>query len=103
MSFPRSNFLGNVSTYVFDKCVWHFRERKLVVGNHHIYYAKKILNTFVCVEVRILLENEIYMKLNFSDAISRNILIGNDFFVFKYPFTCKQIISKFSLLLLKLM
>jgi len=27
---------------------------KLIVGHRDIYYAKKILNFFVCVEVRIL-------------------------------------------------
>jgi len=29
--------------------------------------------------------------------------IGNDIFVFKYPVTCKQKISKFTLVILKLM
>jgi len=29
--------------------------------------------------------------------------IGNDSFVFEYPFTCKQKISKFAIILLKLM
>ena len=28
--------------------------RKLIVGHRGIYYAKKILNIFVCVELRIL-------------------------------------------------
>jgi len=29
---------------------------KLIAGHRDIYYAKKILNSFVCVEVRILVE-----------------------------------------------
>jgi len=29
---------------------------KLIVGHRDIYYAKKILNSFVCVAVRILVE-----------------------------------------------
>jgi len=29
--------------------------------------------------------------------------IGNDYFVFKYPVTCKQKISKITLILMKLM
>ena len=29
---------------------------ELIVGHRDIYYAKQILNTFVCVEVRILVE-----------------------------------------------
>jgi len=28
MSFPNSNFEGNVITYVFGKSFWHYRERK---------------------------------------------------------------------------
>jgi len=53
--------------------------------------------------VWILVESEIYMKPHFPEIISRNIQFENDFFVFKYPVTCKQKISKFSLLLKKLM
>jgi len=41
------------------------------------------------------------MKLHFSEVISRNILTGNDFFVFNYPVKCKQKISKLSIFLLK--
>ena len=29
---------------------------KLILGHRAIYYAKKIINTFVCVEIRILVE-----------------------------------------------
>jgi len=43
------------------------------------------------------------MKLTFSEAITTNMQIGNEFFVFKYLVTCKQKISKFTLILLKLM
>jgi len=53
--------------------------------------------------LEFLKKSEIYMKLNFSEAITTNMQIGKYFFVFKYPVTCKQNISKFSLFLLKLM
>ena len=43
------------------------------------------------------------MKLNFPEAITTNMQIGKDIFVFKNPVTCKQITSKFTLILLKLM
>jgi len=56
MSFPNRNFEENFSTYVIGKSFWLYRELKLIVGHRDIYYAKKILNTFVCVEVRILVE-----------------------------------------------
>jgi len=43
------------------------------------------------------------MKLTFPEAITKNLQILNDFFVFKYQVTCKQKISKFSLFLLQFM
>ena len=64
---------------------------KLCVGHCVMYYAKEMLHYFGCVEVRMLVEKEIYMKL-----------IGNDSFLFKYTVTCKQNFSKCSLFILKL-
>jgi len=43
------------------------------------------------------------MNVTFSEAITTNMQIGNDYLVYKYQVICKQKISKFSLLLLKLM
>jgi len=43
------------------------------------------------------------MKDIYPEIISTHTLIGNDIFVFKYPVTCKQILHKLSLFLLKLM
>jgi len=55
MSFSNSNFEGNFSTYVFGKSFWHYRELKIdCCAWRHI--LKKILYSFVCVEVRILVE-----------------------------------------------
>ena len=44
-----------------------------------------------------------YEAQNFPEAITTNMQIGYDSFVFKYPVTCKQKISKFTLIVLKLM
>jgi len=41
-------------------------------------------------------------KSHFPDFISTNMMFGNDFFVFKISFTCKQKISKILYFLLKL-
>jgi len=38
---------------------------------------------------------KIILSTNFPDVISTNMLIGNDFFVFKYPFKCKQYFPNF--------
>jgi len=57
MSFPNSNFEGNISTFVFGKYFDIIDHWKLSVWHRDIYYAKKILNYFVCVEVRIFVEN----------------------------------------------
>ena len=56
LSFPSSNFEGNVSTYVFGKSFWHYRELKIECWIRVIYNAEKILNSFICVEVRTLVE-----------------------------------------------
>jgi hypothetical protein len=61
LSFPNSNFVGNFSNYVFGKSFWHYRELKIeCLTSRH--------NTFVCLEVRILVEksnvyeNHIFQK-----------------------------------------
>ena len=67
-------------------------------------YIKKKLNFFICVEVRILCKNVKYVwSSHIPEAITTNMQPGNDSFVFEYPVTCKQKISKFTLILLKLM
>jgi len=55
MSFPNSNFDGNISTYVFGKSFWNYRGLNIDCWTtRYIYIAKKILNTFLWVEFRIL-------------------------------------------------
>ena len=56
MSFPNSNFEGIFSTYVYGKSFYIMERRILIVGHRDIYYAKKILKTFLFVEVGILVE-----------------------------------------------
>ena len=67
------------------------------------YIMKKILNFLISVEVRILSKKVKYVwSSHFSEAISTNMQIGYETFLFKYPVTSKKKISKFTLILLKL-
>jgi len=56
MCFPSSNVEGNFSTYVFGKSLSHYRELKIDCWISQLTLCEKILNTFVWVEVRILVE-----------------------------------------------
>ena len=104
MSFPNRNFEGNFSTYVFEKSFWHYRDLKSECCTSRHILCKKILNFFICVEVRVLCKKVKYEWIShFPEAITTNMQIGYDSFVFKFPVTWKQIISKFTLILLKLM
>ena len=67
MYYPNSNFEENFSTYVFAKSFGHYRELKRECWTSRHILCKKILNIFICVEVRILCKkSEICMKLTFS-------------------------------------
>ena len=82
MSFPNSNFEGNFSTY---------RDLKSECCKSRHILCKKILNFFKCVEVIILCKKVNYVwSSHFPDAITTNMQIGYDSFVFKYPVTCKK-------------
>ena len=64
---------------------------KVNVGNRDIYYAKKTLNFFICVQFRILCKNVKYVwSSHFPEGITTNMQLGNDSFVFEYPVTCKK-------------
>ena len=56
MSFPSSNFEGHFSTYVFGKSFWYYLELKIHCWTLLHIFGEKILNSSVCVEVRILVE-----------------------------------------------
>ena len=99
MSIPNSNFEGNFSIYVFGKSFWHYRELKSECWASGHILCKKILNIFICVEVRILCKKVKYVWSSyFPEAITTKMQIWIDTFVFKYPVTCKQKISKFTLI-----
>jgi len=91
MSVPNSNFQRNFSTYVFGKCFWHFRE---VINDcwtsRHLLWEKK----FKLYRKSRWYKNcrkEKYMWIShFPEVFSTNMVIGNDFFVFKYPVKCKK-------------
>jgi hypothetical protein len=59
ISFPNSNFEGIFSIYVFGKSYWHYRELKIGCWTSRHIICEKILNSFVCVEVRILIDKSI--------------------------------------------
>ena len=83
MSFPNSNLEGNFSTYLFGKSFWHYRDLKSECWTTRLILCKKILNFFICVEVRILCKKLKYVwSSHFPDAITTNMQIGNDSFVF---------------------
>ena len=90
MSFPNRSFEGNFSTYVFGKSFWHYRDLKSECWtSRHILWKKK-LNFFLCLEFRILCKKVKYVfSSHFPEAITTNMQIGNDSFVFKYSVTCK--------------
>ena len=54
MSFPNSNFEWILSTYMFGKWFWHYWDMKSECWTFRHILFKKILNFFICVEVRIL-------------------------------------------------
>ena len=84
MSLPNSNFEGNFSTYVFGKSFWNYRDLKSESWTSRHILCKKILNFFICVQVRILFKKVKYVwSSHFHEAITTNMQIGNDSFAFK--------------------
>ena len=63
---------------------------KFIVWHHDIYYAKKIKLFPICWDKDSSRKVK-YIWSHFSEVISKNMLIGNDFFVFKYPVKCTKI------------
>ena len=56
MYFPNNNFEGNFSTFVFGKSFRYYRNLKIECWKSRHKLCEKILNAFVCVEFRILVE-----------------------------------------------
>jgi hypothetical protein len=76
---------------------------KLFVGHGDIHYAKKILNSFVCVEVRILLEKcNVYEGHIFKSPLQQTCRMETTTLCLNTKLLVKKNF-KFSLFLLKLM
>jgi hypothetical protein len=104
MFFHNSNYEGKVSTYVFSKSFWYYRELKSECWASRHIFREKIFNFFLmCGGLNSCRKAKYIWSSHFPEVITSNMQIGNDFFVFKYSVTCKQKISKFTLILLKLM
>jgi len=56
MSFPNSNFEGIFSSYVFGKVILTLSRAENWMMDIVTYIIQKILNIFICVEVRILVK-----------------------------------------------
>ena len=98
MPFPNSNFEGIYSTYVFGKSFWNYRELKSDCWTSRYVLGEKNIKFFrMCGGLNSCKKLKCIWRSYFTEAITTTMQIGNDFLVFKYPLTCKQKISKFSL------
>ena len=101
ISFPNSNFEGNLC--VMQVILTLSRPEKWIL-EIATYIIQKVLNFFICVEFKILCKKVKYVwSSHFPEAITTNMQLGNESFVCEYRVTCKQKISKLTLILLKLM
>ena len=74
MSFPNSNFEGIFSTYVFAMSFGHYWDLKSEYWTSRHILCKKILNIFICVEVRIPCKKVKYVwSSHFPEAITTNM------------------------------
>ena len=73
------------------------------VGHRDVYYAKKYYFISYVWGLEFFVKKLYMYEAHISQAIITNMQIGKDPFVFEYPVTCKQKISKFTSILLKLM
>ena len=64
---------------MFGKSFWHYRDLKSECWTSGHILCKKILNFFICVEVRILSKKVKYVwSSHFPEAITTNMQFGND-------------------------
>ena len=87
-SFPKSNFEGNLLLCVWQDILTMSRAEYWLL-DFATYITKKIINPFVCVEVRILVEK---LNVNEGHIFPRPLL--QTCWMFKHLVTCKQ---KFSI------
>ena len=94
MYFQNCNFEGNFCTYVFGKSFWHYWELKMDCWSlRHILSKKNI--KYLCMFGGYNCCRKVNSKWSshFPDAITTNMDIGIDFFVFKHPVSFKKIFS----------
>ena len=73
--------------YIYIRWPWKWNQY-FYLGIWNVERTKIILNVFICVEVTILCKKVKYVwSSHFPEAITTNIQIGYDSFVFKYPVT----------------
>ena len=90
MSFPTSNVEAKFSTYVFWQVILTLSRSENWLLGIATYIMRKVLNPFLCVDVRILVEKiNIYIKFTFSRGHYYKHADWKRLFVFKYPFTFK--------------
>ena len=101
ISFHNSNFEVNLCVMQVILTLSRPERWMLIIAT---YITQNNIKFFhMCVEGTILCKKVKYeWGSQFPEAITTNMQVGNDSFVFEYPVTCKQKISKFALILLKL-
>ena len=84
MIFPSSNFEGIFSTYGFGKSFWHHREMKIDFWTSlHILHEKKFFR--MCGDLNSCRKVRCIWRSHFTESITTNMQIGNDYLLFKYP------------------
>jgi len=102
MFFPNRSFEGNVSTYVFGKPFWHYRELKSERWTSRHILCKKILNIFIGFEFRMIVKKwNMYFAQIFPRPLQQTCRLETTSFNLNTRLRVKKI--KFSLILLKLM
>ena len=101
-SFPNSNYEGTFSTYVFGNSFWHYRYLKNESWTSRHLLFKKMLNFFICVEVRIVCKKwNIYEAHIFPRTLQQTCRLETTPLCLNTRLGVKKI-SKFKLFLLKL-
>jgi len=90
MSVPNSTFEGNFSTYVFGFFLALSRAEKWLLDIATFIMRKNIKLLQMCGHYNSSGKVKYIWISHLPVVISTNMMIGNDFFVFKYPFKCKQ-------------
>jgi len=74
-------------------CLWQFRQQKEIFGNRENYIRKNIQLFLLCGGLHSCRKVNYIWSSHFPEAIRTNMLIGNEFFVFKYQLKFKNIFA----------